>query len=476
MLRAIARQIGRWIAGAPPGAVLGVAWAALIIYAFPGQLTQDSFDHLREARAGVYSDAHPPIINLTWRVLEAVIAGPFGMLVVQSGLLLAGLYATLRHTFEPRRAAWWTAGMFVFPPVMTVMAVIWKDCMMAGLLAVGLAGLLSGRRRARLGGLVAMAGAAAFRYNAFAATLPLVVLLFEWRPGMPWLRRYALSTAAWLATTLAAFGIDGALTDKPMHNWSSSLAIHDIAGTLALVDGDLPDAELRAELAGTGLLVDRDIHAAIRAIYSPSDFLPLLYDPARHLWDLPINGYVPAPEAQRDAIERAWSHALRAHPWPYVKHRLQTMAQVIDLGSTHSLGAPVKRAFRDPDYAAKQGLATGSSHLQAKLTHWMVWLSLHTPLFMPWIYAALSLVMLPLARRQRDVLAILLSGLIMESSLLPLAASRDYRYSHWMVITTIVGAIALAARRYRAARPPEIPAGDAAPGPAITAPRDAAGA
>jgi hypothetical protein len=452
VLRQIARQIAQQIAGAPPGAVLGAAWAALIIYAFPGQLTQDSFDHLREARAGVYSDAHPPIINLTWKVLDLVIAGPFGMLVVQSGLLLAGLYAMLRHTFEPRRAAWWTAGVFVFPPVLTVMAVIWKDCMMAGLLAVGIAGLMASRRRARLGGLVALTGAAAFRYNAFAATLPLVVLLFEWRPGVHGLRRYALSAAAWLATALAAFAIDGALTDKPMHNWSSSLATHDIAGTLAFVDHDLPDAELRAELAGTGLLVDRDIHAAIRAVYSPSDYLPLLYDPAHRLWDLPINGYVPAPEAQRDAIERAWWQTLRAHPWPYVKHRLATMREVVDLGSTHALGAPVKRAFRDPDYAANQGLATGSSRLQAKLTHWMVWLSLHTPLFVPWIYAALALVMLPLARRQRDVLAILLSGLVLEASLLPLAASRDYRYSHWMVITTIIAAIVLATRRYRAAR------------------------
>jgi len=66
---------GRAIAALPPLAVLGIAWAVFLVYAFPGVMTQDSFDHLREARAGIYSDAHPPIINLVWKVSEQLIAG-----------------------------------------------------------------------------------------------------------------------------------------------------------------------------------------------------------------------------------------------------------------------------------------------------------------------------------------------------------------------------------------------------------------
>jgi len=415
-------------------------------------MTQDSIDHLREARAGVYSDAHPPIINVIWRILEVVIAGPLGMLLLQSGLLLAGLYAIFRVTFEPRRAAWWATGVFVVPPVLTVMAVIWKDCSMAGLLAVGIASLLSRRRVVRLAGLAAICGATALRYNAFGATLPLVVLLFEWRPGMRWLRRYALSTAAWLVTTFVAFGINAALTDKPMHYWHSSLAVYDIAGTLANVDGELPDAVLRADLAGTEILIDHEIHATLRAVYSPRDFFPILNDPKHTLWNLPINGYEPAPRAQREAIERAWWHVIEAHPWAYVKHRLAVMGEVLDLRSTRSLGAVTRREFRYPAYAAELGLATGWSSTQRTLTRTMQWISRHTPIFVPWVYVVLSLALLPLAWRQRDVLAILLSGLVMEASLLPLVHSRDYRYSHWLVITTLIGCIVLATRRARAAR------------------------
>jgi len=40
----------------------------------------------------------------------------------------------------------------------------------------------------------------------------------------------------------------------------------------------------------------------------------------------------------------------------------------------------------------------------------------------------------------------------MESSLLFLAHSTDYRYSHWMVISTILGAIFLGVRRHRMSR------------------------
>jgi hypothetical protein len=321
---------------------------------------------------------------------------------------------------------------------------------MAGLLAVGIAGLLSPRRGVRVAGLVALVGATAARYNAFGATFPLVVLLFEWRPGLHWLKRYALSTAAWLATALAAFGINGALTDKPMHYWHSSLAIYDIVGTLAHVD-DLSDEQLSADLAGTDLLIKKDIHAVIRADYDPRNFYPILNDPERTMWNLPINGFEPAPEAQRDAIERAWWHTVTTYPWAYVEHRLAVTAEVLDLRCTRKTGALVKRDFRYPELAASEGLANRWSPLQKRLTRVMQWIVRHTPLFLPWIYLLLSLGLIVAARRQRDVLAIVLSGIGLESTLVVLVHSNDYRYSHWMVVTTLVGAIMFVARRRSAA-------------------------
>src|SRR4051812_42209470 len=100
----IGRRIVRGLAAAPPWAVVAAGWGYLLVYAFPGIMTQDSFDHLREARDGLYSDAHPPAVNLLWSVTDYAIAGPFGMLVIQNTCFLAGLYLVLRRVFGPRGA------------------------------------------------------------------------------------------------------------------------------------------------------------------------------------------------------------------------------------------------------------------------------------------------------------------------------------------------------------------------------------
>src|SRR5690242_15858685 len=118
VVRTLGRRIARGIAAAPPRAVLAIGWIFLIVYAFPGVMTQDSFDHLREARASNYSDAHPPLINLIWAICDYIIAGPFGMLVLQSTCFLAGLYTMLRRVLGPRAAAWASSGVLVLPPVM----------------------------------------------------------------------------------------------------------------------------------------------------------------------------------------------------------------------------------------------------------------------------------------------------------------------------------------------------------------------
>lgn len=452
MARALLASAWRRIREANPATVLLIAWAILLIYGFPGQMTQDSYDHIREARARIYSDAHPPIINWVWAFLDYFIPGPFGMYVLQTGLFVAGLYSILQWLLVPRRAAWATAAVVLYPPIGVVMSVIWKDCLMAGLLVAGIAGVVSPRRSRKLLGLVAICLGTAMRYNAFGATAPILVLLFEWRPGMSWLRRYALATATWIVVTLAAFGINKRLTDRPMYYWISSLAVYDIVGTYANLDRDLPDDEIARALAGTDLLVKQDLHATMRELYSTRSFFPILNHPTKTMWNLPINFYDPAPKAQRDAIERAFWATLRAYPAAYARHRLRVMAAVIDLESKRQGGAIIKRAARDPAFMHEQGLATGVSKWQMKISRKLQWLSKHSPLFTPWVYLVLSLVLLPVAWRQRDALALVLSGLGMEASLLFLAHSVDYRYSHWMVLTTVLAGLMVVVRRARRAR------------------------
>ena len=451
LFRRAAVDLRHRLAAARPSSILVAAFAVMLVYAFPGHMTLDSIDHLREARLGFYTDSHPPVIALLFKLCDTLVAGPICMLLLQNALLLGGVYSILARLLLPRRAAWIAAALFVSPQVLPVMATIWKDCFMAGFLAAGIAGLLSQHRSRRLLALLSLSAATAMRYNAFGATLPLIVLLFEWRPGQRWLVRYATAFALWIAVTFAAFAANSALTDRQMHFWHSSIAIFDLVGTYATLDQDLTDAQLREDLRGTGLLVDRDLHATIRRLYSPRTFFPILQDPATPLWSLPIDGVIPAPQAQRDAISRAFWHVVTTYPVAYLHHRLAATAATLDLESRRD-GYINRRAPAHLAAAAELGYSTHVSFIQSRFTRAYFWIASNTPLLVPWLYLVLSLILLPLARRQRDVLAILLSGLIMESSLLFLAHTTDYRYSHWMVISTILAAIYLAVRRRRTRR------------------------
>ncbi|HEY4056469.1 MAG TPA: hypothetical protein VGM39_07660 [Kofleriaceae bacterium] len=428
--------------------MLAIAWGWFLLYSYPGFLTQDSFDHLNEARSRIYTDAHPPVIDVLWRWVDKLIAGTFGMLLLQSLLLLFGLYIVLRRTLGPRAGAWATAALYVYPPVMLPMAVIWKDCLMASSLMVGIGALLSERRWVRHVGLAALFLATAVRYNAAAATFAPILILFEAKEGLRWFVRYPVAVAVWLAITFTAFGLNVRLTDKPMYYWHSSLAVYDIAGTLIHVDPPPTDAEVEQLLAGTELRQHEDIVGHMHAAYSTTNYVTLVGDKPTNLWNLPTGGTEPAPRAQRDAIAAAWKTTVFDHPGAYLVHRFGVFANCLGLSTRRIPGAFTAREPVWPDYTSeKLGLSTGSSSAQRALSEAAQWCVKALPIFTPWLYLVVLLALLPLARTQRLEASLLLSGLGLEASLVLLAPSSDYRYSHWMILATLTAAILLTARR-----------------------------
>ncbi len=417
-----------------------------MLYAYPGVMTMDSFDQLSEGRRWFFTDSHPPVMAALWGLLDHVVRGPLPMLVIQGTCFLAGLYLILCRAMRPDRAAIVTCVVFLFPPVLVPMAVIWKDCLMAGFLVLGIAAMFDDRRWVRILGLGALAAATATRYNAFAATLPIVLILFEWQRGSRWLVRYAIAAGAWVAISGVAFAVDTLLVDREMHIWSSSLALTDITGTVAKADPELTDDELRPLLVPTQIHVDHDFSAALRAHYRPADFALLIGrdDP---LWTVPIEGITPAPEPQRVAIGHAWWELVSGHPGAYLRYRLDSFAEVLGMRTKFEGATVMPHHTQIPAMLAVYNGGNGWTAFQSRAEHVTTYLAKRTHLFRPVIYALLSLCLLVMGRRERDVMAIVISGLVMELSLVPLGVTPDYRYSHWMVTCTCVGLVMLIARR-----------------------------
>ena len=90
----------------PARVVLLIGWLGFLVCAFPGVMTWDSFGQLGEARSGVYSDGHPPVMALVWSVLDRIVPGPFGMLVLQSWSFLLGSYFILLRAMRPLLVRW----------------------------------------------------------------------------------------------------------------------------------------------------------------------------------------------------------------------------------------------------------------------------------------------------------------------------------------------------------------------------------
>ena len=77
----------------------------------------------------------------------------------------------------------------------------------------------------------------------------------------------------------------------------------------------------------------------------------------------------------------------------------------------------------------------------------MRWLSTGV-LFRPYVYLAIALILLPLAlrRRERAAVVLLASGIAYELALFVVTSDAEYRYSHWMIVATLLAVVVLIAR------------------------------
>jgi hypothetical protein len=429
-------------AWATPRRILLAGWVLFVIYAYPGFLSPDPVMQLGDARRGVWSDWHPPIMGWLWLGIEHVVTGTFGMLVAQSVALLLGLYGVARTILSPRRAACVAVAILLFPSVLTAMAVIWKDSQMAGYLMAGTACLLSAKRWVRIAGLALLGLATGVRYNGLAAVLPLVVLLFEWRPGTRAVIRYPLAVAAWLAITLGAGQMNRALTTDEMHVWYQG-ALHDITGTLRY-SRSRSDAELESMLPGV-LHVHSDIESAIHDDYVSWTNYNLTTG-ERRLYDFPRT------DEQRATVLHAWLTLITTKRSAFLRHRYHVSLGILGLTDVPII-VPVWDGFPDNSNVAtfpSIGIAMSHSRWQAAWIHALRAIS-SSALFRAYPYFFLAFLLLWLARRSRLDLALLLSGLCYEGTLF-VAAVPDWRYSHWLVTCTVLVFARMMIVRYREGR------------------------
>jgi len=432
-----ARGACRWIATRPPRAYLIAGWIVFLLGCYPGFLSIESALHLYEVRSGVYSDVHPTLMTLAWRTLELGMAGPFPMLLLQSGLFLFGLAAVLRTLVTARAAAIAASCVLLFPPVFVVMASIWADSLMAGALLGACGALLQPQPRWKVLGGVLLVLACDCRLAAVAAAVPILALVPMTLVG--W-KRIAMIASIAISIEGAAIICDRVLVDNETYELQQAVMLPDTISVLRRNHVTSVHA-LDEALAGVPI-VD---HARLR------DFISKGKDPAGW-WGLSHGDkrlFEPlATPDQTYALFRAWRHAVLRHPGAYLKHReaiaLRLLglsggnpAVLMDLGDFDLLGPMHHRALPS---------------MWERVTGTIVETTRSLQLFRSFIYLLLALLLVAVGKL-RIVRVFAISGAAYEIAMMLFAPNSEYRYSHWLVVAaTIAAVVRFVAKRYAVSR------------------------
>lgn len=414
-----------------------------LLFFFPGGMSWDSMRQLQEARAGVFSDAHPASMAMLWRYLDMLTAGPFGMLLLHCLWFLGGLTAIFYLTRPGGR--WSNIALIVavalWPPTFFILGIIWKDVAMASAYILSIALFLwhekaCGRTpRALLLALclLILCYGVSTRHNAVAAALPLLAyycyrLFPHPRPVRGVCRALALGVVAGvLIFGLVQFASSRAVSNR-MNFWQVA-AIYDVAGI---------SYQERVNLFPAHLYPEADLQMIDRC-YTPRS--------VAILWRFSEGGIKPLTDDEDLKILRnTWGRLIVGHPAAYLAHRWAVSRELIGL----TMKAPSCAVLQEKLISYRLELKCRQSKVAGTVVDAFFEFSKTSLLYRPFAYIVLSgvlLVVLIWLRVENRALAvaILCSGLLHMVGLFFVAGAPDFRYSHWMILSTVL-ALAIVVR------------------------------
>jgi hypothetical protein len=350
--RARRRLDARWIAyGLLVLSVLGVVLAFA-----PGLISHDTNSTLWEARTGFVRDWWAPFGSLIFDAAFDLGIGLGLVFVVQTALVVAGLYLCLRLILRRVPAAFGAAVICAFPPMYAQLSNLSRDSFYIGstLLAIGLMGRAvtsEGSSRAIAVGLALLASIGAFlwRPNAVATIVPLVTALTylalvdpSWRPSRfarfhkPRGRTRALLAAGivgcfaaliLVAATQGSYRALGVVATHPERH----IFLYDLAAISTETDRNAFPSELPRRRPGR--LGVTPVNITLPALERKFDYSNAitLYGPN----DNYTRGLNDPRVAEREVktLRDGWWDALSAEPGAYLANRLKLVAS--QLGFDH---------------------------------------------------------------------------------------------------------------------------------------------
>lgn len=426
----------------------------------PGFMSSDSAYQWQQGRLGRYDEIHPPLMAMLWGIVDRVVPGPLGMFVLQAVLLwtaLAGIGAGL--AWPPWARALLVLALGFWPPLLGLLAHVWKDVWTMALFALAAWALQAELRRPsawlRFAAVGALTLGCAFRHNAITGALP---LLAWWALRTLRAHGWTAGRLGWrvLGVTLAAAVLVHVGGGLPARHpavrrvravWSP-VALGDIAA-VSLREGRLL---VPPEFATPELTLDE-----LRGYFR--DYSNTTLFQTGHL-RLSLFADYSGEEERR--LLAAWLRLPWEHGRAWAAHRLRLCALLFGWDRA---GRPPFLVFQ-PVRVPLPGVPQQEyrpSRLQPLVMGAFTRLA-DTPLFAGWLYLLLACVTaIAVARRWARgksrpqaglAVAVALSSIAYALPLCVIAGSADFRYLSWSILAAL---LAPAVMWSTAADPPSMP-------------------
>jgi hypothetical protein len=421
-------------------AVAAVGFAVIAYGYWPGVMIDDARWQYQQAVDNAYEDWHPPLMAWIWRRLMFLQPGPAPMLLLQLALFWAGILLISLWLYRRGRPglALVLACCGLLPAPLALSGTVTKDCLMSGFLMCSV-GLLLWQKSAATGlartalfvaTLLALLAAAALRFNAFLACVPLALAALPRVFTRTWPRMIlsGLAMAAIMMMAAPAFAalVDAEKTDAPL-----SLILFDLGGI--------------TERTGISQFPALDVNNPVAVNHR-------CYDP--YGWDS-YSDWAPRPcplgfDAVQSLVDdedvqptKLWLHAVLSHPLAYAEHRLVHFNL-----STWFLvpEGPKFTAWTDsvPNPWGYRVQQNGTLRAVSSLADGAAKTPLGWPIF--WIAAAFAALIVGVAARARPaVVAVAASAFLYGAGYLVFGVATGMRYYMWTISGAAIAAILVSA-------------------------------
>lgn len=422
-----AARILPWLA-----VLIGICLTVLAFY--PGYMSLDSFEQLKQARSGIYHLAHPPLMAWIWSFFDRVIPGPLGMLIFFAAMFWIGLALFINARIaNPVAAAGMILAVGLFPSVFALLGTVWKDVGMGAALVLA-AGLVS--RASKSGNKYVLAASLPFLFFAFSvrheagfAVFPLLLWI-----GIVWKRRFLISLLAAL-TCLAVFGGLKALIHRSLTNAKSIPSSVQIVWIFDLVGLSLHSGPQLLPPYLTSQNPDFNFED-VKRIYDPTSSLPLFKDSGT---------YRRFPMAKTreefESLAEYWLRAVRENPRQYLENRWLFFRGSLAIG---------KRIVCFPYQVGISANALGMTHLDSRLNRFVranLTKIRNTWIFRAWVYLAVCLIFFCVGvwLRSLEICLLSASALLYEAIHFFILPACDFRYHWWTVLSVFLCLVVLIA-------------------------------